>query len=114
MASTPEDAPAFRDVGPEEFLRLSRELPGASIIDVRTEEEYAEVRIPGARLFDIHDPEFSDRITQLDRETPYLVYCRSGNRSSHAMAFMRQIGFRSVYNLDDGMLGWDGPVEEGA
>ena len=32
--------------------------------------------------------------------------CRSGNRSAQAVNLLAEVGFRSVYNIMDGMEGW--------
>jgi len=54
---------------------------------------------------------FMNEIEKLDREKPYLVYCRSGNRSGKACNMMDQLGFGNTYNLIGGMLAWAGSVE---
>jgi len=40
------------------------------------------------------------------------VYCRSGARSGQACQLMSQLGFSAVYNLDGGVLAWQGDLEE--
>lgn len=104
----------IRNVDENEFARMMADLADAVLLDVRTPFEHESGRIEGSQLYDISDPEFPDRIAELDRDLPYLVYCRSGNRSYHAMMYMEQLGFRRVYNLEDGIIGWTGPIVEGA
>jgi rhodanese-related sulfurtransferase len=41
-----------------------------------------------------------------DRSAVYVVVCRSGARSGRAAAALAQAGFRNVYNLTGGMMGW--------
>ncbi len=41
-----------------------------------------------------------------DLDTPIVVYCASGARSSHAAMYLRAYGFRNVKNLEYGMHGW--------
>jgi len=41
------------------------------------------------------------------REKSYLVYCRSGNRSTKAVHAMEQLGFRTLYHMRDGIVGWE-------
>ncbi len=69
-----------------------------TIIDVRTPEEFAEGHLSGAELVDIYEPAFTDEIDGLDRDGSYLLYCRTGNRSGQAAAFMEELGFTEVYN----------------
>lgn len=98
----------------------ARELMGSrgsadyQLLDVRQPTEYAEARIPGARLIPL--PELSQRLTELDVSMPTIVYCRSGARSASAVRFLSGQGFAEVYNLEGGILAWNGhrvagPVE---
>ncbi len=76
------------------------------ILDVRTPAEFREGHIEGAILLDISAPDFEKRLGALDRGKSYLVYCRSGNRSARAVQAMERLGFRSVYHMNQGILGW--------
>ena len=42
-----------------------------------------------------------------DRDTPLLVYCRSGRMSKIAAAELVRLGYRDVADLDGGMLAWE-------
>ena len=72
------------------------------IIDVRTPEEVAEGTIPGALNYNFKAPEFKEQLALLDRSQPYLVYCRSGNRSGKAIEIMKEMGFRKLYEMNAG------------
>jgi rhodanese-related sulfurtransferase len=74
---------------------------GATVIDVRTPDEFAAGHVEGAELIDIRDAGFADRIAALDPATTYVVYCRSGNRSATAATQMRAAGLTV---LDGGSL----------
>ena len=50
--------------------------------------------------------DFADRLSDLDKDTPYFVYCRSGNRSATTIDMMRDLGFTEVYELDGGIASW--------
>ncbi len=78
------------------------------VLDVRTPEEFAAGVLPGAILIDINNPSFTDEVSQLDTELPYLVYCRSGNRSARAVEIMEDLGFTEIYELADGVQAWVG------
>jgi phage shock protein E len=82
----------------------------AVILDVRTPGEFKSGYIPGAINIDIYDPEFKAKIAKLDKSKKYLVYCRSGARSSNAAQQLVSQGFNQVVNFDRGMMGWRGPV----
>lgn len=76
------------------------------VIDVRTPEEFRANRLPDAVLIDIYEPDFQARIAELDRDVPYLLYCRSGNRSQQARQIMEDLGFRDVADVEGGMVAW--------
>ena len=69
------------------------------VLDVRTPEEFAAGHLSGAELLDFSSGEFTAALPSLDPEAEYVVYCRSGNRSSQAVAQMEAAGFEHVTNL---------------
>ncbi len=83
----------------------------SKIIDVRTPEEFEEGYIPHAQNIDIRMGQgFLEALKELDTSVPYYVYCRSGARSNQACQLMSQLGFEKVYNLEGGILDWEGEV----
>ena len=78
------------------------------VLDVRTPEEFAAGALPGAILIDINNPSFTSEVSALDADLPYLVYCRSGNRSATAVEIMEDLGFTEIYELADGVQAWVG------
>lgn len=76
------------------------------ILDVRTAPEYRAGHLKGSLNLDIRSPSFADELDALDRNRAYLVYCRTGVRSSRAVAIMRSLGFRELYDLAGGMECW--------
>jgi rhodanese-related sulfurtransferase len=77
-----------------------------AILDVRTPEEFTEGHLSGAVNVNLMAADFERRLGALDRGRTYLVYCRTGNRSSRAIQIMDRLGFRSVYHMFEGILGW--------
>lgn len=76
------------------------------LLDVRTPSEVAEGMIPGAMVIDFTAPDFTDKISNLDKEKTYLVYCKAGGRSSRAIEQMKGVGFKKLYNLEGGYDAW--------
>ncbi|MFG5861784.1 rhodanese-like domain-containing protein [Metapseudomonas sp. CR1201] len=72
--------------------------PDAVLIDVRTPEEIAQGEIPGARH--IGYEEIGQRIAEVapDKNTPIVVYCRSGRRASIAQDTLQDLGYSRVIN----------------
>ncbi|MBB3125049.1 rhodanese-related sulfurtransferase [Mesoflavibacter sabulilitoris] len=84
----------------------------AVILDVRTEAEVAEKKIPNSINIDIYKGQgFVYQLEELDKSKNYYVYCRSGARSEKACNIMNQLGFDNAYNLLGGILEWTGDVE---
>ena len=84
----------------------------AVILDVRTEAEVAEKKIPNSINIDIYKGQgFVYQVEELDKSKNYYVYCRSGARSEKACNIMNQLGFDNAYNLLGGILEWTGDVE---
>ena len=71
----------------------------ATVIDVRTPEEFAEGHLDGAVNLDVQSGRFEAELAALDPEGEYFVYCRSGNRSAAAAATMAEAGFTDVTDL---------------
>jgi rhodanese-related sulfurtransferase len=76
------------------------------LLDVRTPEEFAAGHLQGATNLPLAAEDFGDRITGLDPDTTYAVYCRTGARSQQAMELMREAGIEEVYDLDGGITAW--------
>ncbi len=67
-------------------------------VDVRTNTEFNAGHINGA--INIPLDQFQKRHTEIDGlgQSPVVIYCRSGNRSGQAVAFLLQKGIKNVYN----------------
>jgi len=106
-AAGASSAAGIRVVPVSEARRIQEDPPaGLVVLDVRTTEEFAEGHLDGAMMIDFYAPDFADQIATLDRDVPYLLYCRSGNRSSQARAIMEQLGFTDVADVDGGIAAW--------
>ena len=94
----------------EQARKLIHERGGKAdflVLDVRTPAEFAGGHLPGALNVDIQSRDFETRIGALDRRKTYLVYCRSGNRSTKAVQAMERMDFQSVYHMTEGVIGWE-------
>ncbi|MBS0001131.1 MAG: rhodanese-like domain-containing protein [Cyclobacteriaceae bacterium] len=94
----------------EETLNKSNGKNDFEIIDVRTPGEFHSGHIRDAKLFNLMDPAFTKKIHQLDPDRTYYVYCRSGSRSMTACRVMAEAGFKNLYNVKFGLMGWQGEL----
>ncbi len=80
--------------------------PDVILLDVRTVPEFDQSHIPAAINLDILEDDFISLVSELDKSKSYAIYCRSGKRSVDACEVMAEIGFKSVYNLNGGIIEW--------
>lgn len=81
-------------------------VPGAKLVDVRTEDEYTAEHAAGALLLpldDIDDLDVEDILP--DKDAPVVLYCRTGRRSALAAAKLYDLGYERLYDLG-GLNGW--------
>ena len=70
---------------------------GAQLIDVRSSTEYQQGCLPGAINLPLEI--FQGALDKIDKESPVILYCRTGRRSGQAKMFLQSLGFEAVHNL---------------
>lgn len=98
---------SYQDLSVEDFKKGFETEANAIIIDVRTPAELAEGQIDGHILINVMDPSFPNKINELEKSTPYYIYCRSGSRSGQVCNYMAGLGFEKLYNLEGGIMAWN-------
>lgn len=94
----------------DEGVALFRATPGAVLLDVRNEGEYADGHIPGSvNLPLMQIPKIGEIVEDLD--TPLFVHCLSGGRSGKAVAFLQEQGYSQAVNIG-GIKAYTGEVEK--
>ncbi len=76
---------------------------GTTLLDVRNRDEFAAGHAPGAIVSPLDDLPTSLGNIKIDDRV--AVICRSGGRSSRAVAFLREQGYDAV-NVEGGMKAW--------
>jgi phage shock protein E len=69
---------------------------GATIVDVRTANEFGGGAYPGAKNIPVS--ELAGRLAEIPKDKPVVVYCASGMRSASAAKLMKQAGYPDVVN----------------
>jgi rhodanese-related sulfurtransferase len=87
---------------------LREKLDDSLVIDVREKEELKEYSIRKAKNIPLS--ELNKRLDELPKDKEFFVICRSGNRSSRAVMFLRKLGFNAV-NVKGGVLEY-GKIKE--
>jgi len=77
------------------------------VVDVREDKEIKGGLLQGAQHITLG--QLNDRIGHLgtNKQTPILVYCRTGTRSSSACQTITKAGFENVSALTGGILAWE-------
>ena len=86
-----EDAGILKRIQRTEFKK-ELSVPGITLIDLRTPKELEETGIiEGAKNIDFYASDFQNKLNTLDKDKKYLIYCRSGNRSSQTLEKMKSL-----------------------
>ena len=67
------------------------------IIDVRSSGEFEDGHVEGALNIDISDV-MQGTLPDVSKDTPIILYCRSGGRASLAKQILESAGFTDVTN----------------
>ena len=100
----------YENITADEAKQIMDAETGYVILDVRTEEEYAEGHIPGAIL--IPDYEIAQKAESIlpDKDQKILVYCRSGRRSKNAAEALLALGYTNIWEFG-GIIDWNYGIE---
>lgn len=91
---------SYTDIYTAELSEKLRQ--GAHLYDVREVSEYLEGPIPGA----VNIPLSTLQGREDEIQTPAVIVCLSGGRSSQAASYLSQSGKSGLMNLVGGTAGW--------
>lgn len=92
---------AFKQVAMSEVRALVED--DAYILDVREMHEYEAAHIKNAKIIPLS--QLRDRYTEIPKDIPVYIHCRSGQRSYNAVLALQQKGYTQVFNISGGFLG---------
>ena len=97
------------EISPQELSGWLKERPGLVLMDVREVYETEYSRLPDPRV--VYAP-----LSQLaqqgpsalpseaqDQQTEIVVFCHLGQRSSQVVAWMQEMGYNHIFNLQGGL-----------
>lgn len=82
------------------------------LLDVRTEQEYKEKRIPGSVLIPDYELAARAEAELPDKRQVIFVYCRSGRRSEAVARKLVDMGYNHVYDIG-GIIDWPYETTQG-
>jgi rhodanese-related sulfurtransferase len=97
---------AFTETVSAEKFKALLDAGNGILLDVRTPEEAAGGHLANAQVISVGDSSFTKKILLLPKDREVYVYCRSGKRSLKAAGILRKHGFGRIYNLENGITGW--------
>jgi len=95
---------AEKDISAREAKALLDRNKNIYLLDVRTPQEYSQGKLAGSVLIPIG--EFERRIREVPKNKTIVVYCAVGSRSKPVANFLSRQGYKDVYNMTDGIVGW--------
>jgi len=93
-------------VSTQAFSEALKATPNATIIDVRTPEEFQGGHLKDAVNFNVLEADFNAQVSKLDKTQPVFVYCKVGGRSADAVERMKGMGFTTIYDMKGGYMAW--------
>lgn len=101
----------YMQITQEEAKNIMDTQTGYVILDVRTEEEFAEGHISGAILIPDYEISKGAENELTDKDQLILVYCRSGRRSKNAASELASLGYTNVKEFG-GIIDWQYETEK--
>jgi thioredoxin 1 len=99
------DSLKFKSLPVHEFYKKYLQDKNSLIIDVREYADYKKSRIENA--VNIPFTEGLDVAADtINKEKSLFIYCYAGGRSKKAALFFYDKGFRKLYSMKGGMMGW--------
>ena len=95
---------AYHKITAEEAKQMMDE-GNATVVDVRTAEEYAAGHIPGSILIPVEAIGDTKPVERPDTEAVLLGHCRTGIRSKRASDQLVELGYKHVYDFG-GIVDW--------
>ena len=95
----------YMNITAEEAKKIMDTESDYIILDVRTEEEFAQGHIPGAMLIPDYAIREKAESALPDKDALILVYCRSGRRSKNAAQILAELGYSNIREFG-GIMSW--------
>ena len=94
----------FKNLSAKDALDYKNKHPEAILVDVRTNGEFASGHLEGALNIPLGGVKEGIQAQGVNKETPILLICASGSRSSSAALSLKFSGYKNVYNINGGMM----------
>ncbi len=82
------------------------ERNGALMVDVREVDELAVVAYDVENIINVPLSELEERMDEIPKDRDIIMVCRSGNRSGEVAKKLLENGYKTVVNMEGGILAW--------
>jgi len=108
----PKKDPGIKAVELKEMLakRNKKEIDFV-LVDIREEPEKNLVEIEGSVFINKDDIFANDGLRLIPKDKPVVLYCRSGNRSTEVMNYLKHNGYLEIKHLEGGIISWVKDIE---
>ncbi|HEY7928987.1 MAG TPA: rhodanese-like domain-containing protein [Steroidobacteraceae bacterium] len=89
---------------PQDAIRLMNQ--GATVLDLRAQQAYADGHINGARHFEVSQILEAPDSLKRYKERPLILYCDRGPVAAAAVRTLSRQGFTKVFTLRGGLAAW--------
>lgn len=96
---------SYQKITAKEARELLLSDSSVILLDVRTEAENKELRIPGSLLIPLDTLSTKAQTLLSNKQAKIVIYCRSGNRSKQAADILIDLGYTNVFDMG-GIIDW--------
>lgn len=98
----------MKSITPKELEKWQNEGQSFKLIDVREPFE-ADIATLEGHLIPLS--QVVSRKSEIPKDMPVVVHCRSGKRSADAISLLERDGYTNLYNLEGGILAYSDQVD---
>jgi molybdopterin/thiamine biosynthesis adenylyltransferase/rhodanese-related sulfurtransferase len=106
-----QDAAAGHTITASELKEMIDAGKDFALIDVREQNEYEIVSIPGAVLIPKDRILSGEALAEIPQDKPVVLHCKSGVRSAEALSALHKAGFSGAVHVGGGVLAWVNQVD---
>jgi rhodanese-related sulfurtransferase len=89
-----------------DFLKANKDNKEVVLLDLRTPGEYAEEHISGSVFAGYFSEDFNDKLSGMDKNKTYILYCKAGRVCPKVIKQMKSLGFKEAHKIEGGIKEW--------
>ena len=103
-----KDVVSLQRVGKRVVFGLEEDI---FLVDVREQNEYEIVSIPGATLIPKGEFLMGNALEKMPQDKKIVLHCKTGVRSAEALAALHKAGFADAVHVGGGVVAWAKQVD---